>query len=133
MLCLGATLELIAVIALGLVALFCVFMLGVFVYSVIILMGAKRCMGVFTRSETDEKSKIPFAYYMIDDAEYKNMFPLEVIFQKKIYSKEKMVRLMFNEKKKVCFDNNAVACCILGIIVSLFLVSEMVFLFLGTL
>lgn len=130
-LCLGASLEFIAMIALGIIVLFTVFMLAVFVYASIILLNGKRSRGFFVRSDTDEKSKILYAYYSIEDVEYKNMFPLEVIFQKKIYKEGKEVKLVLNKKRKRCFDNNAVACCVLGLVVSIFLVGEAIFLFLG--
>ena len=131
LLCLGASLELIATIALGIVMLFVAFMLVIFVYASIVLLIGKPKKGFYVRSATEEKSKIPYAYYMIDGEEYKNMFPLEVIFQKKIYREGKEVRLILNEKRKRCFDNNAIACCILGVLVSVFLVVESVILILG--
>ena len=131
LLCLGASLELIAMIALGIIMLFIVFMLAVFVYASIVLLVGKRTKGFYIRSETEEKSKIPYAVYMIDGKEYRNMFPLEVIFQKKIYKEEKEVNLILNEKRNRCFDNNAIACCVLGLLVSIFLIIEAVILILG--
>lgn len=131
LLCLGASLELIAMIALGIIMLFIVFMLVVFVYASVVLLIGKRTKGFYIRSETEEKSKIPYAIYTIDGVEYRNMFPLEVIFQKKIYREGKEVKLILNEKSKRCFDNNAIACCVLGLLVSIFLIFEAVILILG--
>lgn len=131
LLCLGASLELIATIALGCLGLFILFMTGIFVYAFIVMIMSRRASGVFVRSEKDEKSKIPFAYYIIDGVEFKNMFPLEVMFQKFIYKEGKEVKLFLNRKSKCCFDSNAVICCILGFAVSVFLVVEMIILVFG--
>lgn len=131
MLCLGTGIELIVTVALGFLGLFILFMAVIFLYAFIVMIKSEKTTGSFTRSFTDEKSRIPFAYYLIDESEYRNMFPLEVIFQKKIYKEGKEVKLLLNRKKKCCFDNNAVICCILGIAVSLFLLVEMIILIAG--
>ncbi len=119
--CLGASVQLIIEIAIGIIFLFVVFMFGVFVYSTIMLVTGKRTKGVYTRAENKYNGKLPYAFYMIEGAEYKNLFPLEVIFQNKIYIPEKEVKLVLNKRIKRCFDGNAVICCIMGIIVSVFL------------
>ena len=131
LLCLGASLSFIATVALVLVGAFIVFMTGFFIYAVILLATGKRAKGRFIRSETNDKSKIPFAVYLIDDTEYRNLLPLEVMFQNKIYREEREVTLVLNKKRKCCFDNNAKICCILGIIVSIFLLAEMIILISG--
>lgn len=131
LLCMGASISFIATIALILVGLFVVFMTGFFVYAIILLISGKRTTGKYTRSEKGEKSKIPYAVYIIDNEEYKNLLPLEVMFQNKIYRPDKEVKLILNKKKKCCFDNNATICCVLGILVSLFLLVEMIILVSG--
>ena len=131
LLCLGASVGLIASIALALVGLFIIFMTCFFIYAVIIMVCGERTIGTFIRSEKDGKGKIPYALYLIDDEEYKNMLPLEVMFQSKLYREDRKVKLILNKKRKRCFDNNAVICCILGIIVSLFLSAEMIILVFG--
>lgn len=132
LLCMGASIGFIASLALVLVGAFIVFMAAFFVYAVIILMSSKYTKGHYVRSEA-EKGKIPYAVYMIEDNECKNMLPLEVMFQNKIYQSDKEVSLFFNKKRNRCFDTNAVICCILGIIVSCFLLFEIVVLLLGNL
>ncbi len=132
LLCMGASIGFIASLALVLVGAFIVFMAAFFVYAVIILMSSKHTKGHYVRSEA-EKGKIPYAVYMIEDNECKNMLPLEVMFQNKIYQSDKEVSLFFNKKRNRCFDTNAVICCILGIIVSCFLLFEIVVLLLGNL
>lgn len=131
LLCLGASMELIISVALGIIGLFIVFMTLVFVYAFAVMLASRKSTGVFVYSKNEEKSKIPFAYYNIEGSEYKNMFPMEVIFQKLIYKEQKEIKLLLNSKKKRCFDNNAVICCILGIIVSIFLLVEMILLIFG--
>lgn len=121
--CLGASTKLMIEIAIGMICLFVLFMVGVFVYATIILVTGKGTKGIFTRTENEGKGKLPYAFYMIDGTEYKNLFPLEVIFQSKIYRPDKEVKLVLNEKVKRCFDNNAVICCILGIVVSFLLLA----------
>ncbi len=131
LLCMGASIGFIASLALILVAAFIVFMAVFFVYATIVLVKGKRAKGRYVRSETGDKSKIPYAVYIIGENEYKNMLPLEVMFQNKIYQMDKEVSLILNEKIKRCFDANAVICCILGIIVSCFLLFEIAVLLFG--
>ena len=131
LLCLGANIGFIASIALLLVALFIVFMTCFFVYTIILLITGKKVKGVYTHSEKDSKSNIPFAYYMINDVEYKNALPLEVVFQNKIYRPDREVNLILNQKRNKCFDNNALICCIMGVIISVFLFVEILILFFG--
>ncbi len=131
LLCMGANLGVLATIALGIIGIFVVFMTIVFIYSTVVFITSKKAKGRYIRTEIGEKNKIPFAVYLIDDKEYKNLFPLEVLFQSKIYREDKEVKLFFNENRKCCFDSNAVLCCILGVIVSIFLCVEMILLLLG--
>ncbi len=131
--CMGASIGVIATIALALVGLFILFMVIVFVYAVVVLATGKKTKGKYIRTDKGDKSKIPYAVYLVGEKEYRNLFPLEVIFQNKIYRKEKEVGLILNEKRKCCFDSNAVICCVLGVIVSVFLLVEMLVLLLGNL
>lgn len=133
LLCMGASIGFIASLALILVGAFVVFMAGFFIYATIIMMSCKKAKGRYIRSETVDKSKIPYAVYLIDNNECKNMLPLEVMFQDKIYQNNKEVTLLFYKKRNRCFDTNAVICCILGIIVSCFLLFEIAILLLGNL
>ena len=133
MLCMGASIGFIASLALILVGVSIVFMAGFFVYATIIMATSKKAKGCYTRSEASDKGKIPYAVYLIDGNECKNMLPLEVMFQNKIYQTNKEVSLLFNKKRHRCFDTNAIICCILGIIVSCFLLFEIVVLLLGNL
>ncbi len=128
--CLGASLELIFQIAVALICLFILFMAAVFIYAFIILLTGKRVKGVFMESDK-ENGNLPYARYLIDGKEYRNLFPLEVIFQKKIYIPDKEVKLILNERVKKCMDNNAVTCCILGLAVSVFLIIWMYLLIFG--
>ncbi len=131
MFCLGVKPEIIITIAIGIVMLFIVFMGLIFAYACIIMAMSKKDKGFYKRFDKEEKSGIPYAYYMINGEEYRNMFPMEVIFKNKIYREEKEVRLFVYDKKKLCFDTNAVICCILGILVSIFLVAESLMLIFG--
>lgn len=132
LLCMGASIGFIASLALVLVGAFIVFMAAFFVYAGIVLVSSKRTKGYYVRSEA-EKGKIPYAIYMINGNECRNILPLEVMFQNKIYQNNKEVSLFFNKKSNRCFDTNAVICCILGIIVSCFLLFEIAILLLGNL
>lgn len=122
LLCLGVSTEVIVQIAIGIICLFVVFMAGVFIYATIILLSGKKKKGVFLRSDNEDKGKLPYARYLIEGTEYVNLFPLEVIFQSKIYRTDREVNLILNEKAKKCMDGNAVMCCILGLAVSVFLI-----------
>ncbi len=132
MLCLGVSTEIIITVALGIALLFILFMTFVFVYATVILASSKKARGYYSRFEKDGRSNIPYAYYIIDNEEYKNLFPMEVIFVKQIYREEREVKLLVYEKKKKCFDTNAVICCILGIAVSIFLLVEAAILVFGS-
>lgn len=131
LLCLGVSLEIIFQIAIGIICLFVIFMAGVFVYATIILITGKRVKGVYVRVDKGKDNRLPFARYLIDGEEYINLFPLEVIFQNKIYIPDKEVNLVLNKKVKKCMDTNAVICCIVGIIVSVCLLVWMYMLIFG--
>lgn len=133
LICLGASVQFMIIAALALMFLFVIFMTAIFIYAGVVLIKSKRRKGFFLRSQIGTNSKIPFAYYSCDGVEYKNMFPLEVIFKKKIYRNDVEVPIFINSKKKCCFDINAVMCCILGIIVSLFLSGVGMFLLVSSL
>jgi hypothetical protein len=78
--------------------------------------------GFFSGADNEDNGKIPYARYMIDGEEYRNLFPLETIVRKKIYNPDKEVKLILNKKAKRCMDKNAVVCCILGLTVSVILI-----------
>ncbi|MBO5377755.1 MAG: hypothetical protein J6A41_05145 [Ruminiclostridium sp.] len=125
LLCLGVSISFLATIALALIGIIVIAMDVFFIYATIIMLKGEKKAGRFIRSEQSGKSKIPYAIYEIDGTEYRNLLPLEVLLRNKIYNPEKNVSLILNEKKKCCFDNNARICCILGIVVSSFLIFEM--------
>lgn len=125
LLCLGVSVSFLATMALALIGIIVIAMDVFFIYATIIMLKGEKKAGRFIRSEQSGKSKIPYAIYEIDGAEYRNLLPLEVLLRNKIYNPEKNVSLILNEKKKCCFDNNARICCILGIVVSSFLIFEM--------
>ncbi len=130
MLCLGLSIEVIIQVAIGIICLFVLFMSVVFLYATVILVTGEKKKGVFIASDKDG-NKLPYAHYFIEGTEYKNLFPLEVIFQDKIYVPEKEVNLILNKKVKRCMDNNAVICCILGVAVSVFLMFWICFFLFG--
>lgn len=121
LLCMGVSIEVIIQLAIGIICLFIAFMAAVFIYATVVLVTGKKVIGVFSEVDKGEKGKLPYARYMIEGTEYKNLFPLEVIFQDKIYVPDKEVKLVLNKKIKRCMDGNAVICCILGLLVSIFL------------
>lgn len=125
LLCLGVSVSFLATMALALIGIIVIAMDVFFIYATIIMLKGEKKAGRFIRSEQSGKSKIPYAIYEIDGTEYRNLLPLEVLLRNKIYNPEKNVSLILNEKKKCCFDNNARICCILGIVVSSFLIFEM--------
>ncbi len=125
LLCLGVSISFLATIALALIGIIVIAMAVFFIYATIIMLTGEKMSGRFIRSEQSGKSKIQHAIYEIDGTEYRNMLPLEVLLRNKIYNPEKNVSLILNAKKKCCFDNNARICCILGIVVSSFLIFEM--------
>lgn len=131
LLCLGVSVSFLATIALVIIGIMIVGMAGIFIYATVFLLTGQKANGRYVRSENSEKSRIPYAVYEIDGTEYRNLFPLEVLFRDKIYNTDKEVSLILNKRKKCCFDNNAKICCVLGITVSIFLIVEMIILVTG--
>ena len=131
LLCMGASISFIATLALSIIGILIILMTIFFIYATVLILSGKRVKGRYVRSEHSPKGKILHAVYVVDETEYKNLFPLEVMFRDKIYHTEKEVNLILNYKKKCCFDTNAKICCVLGIIVSLFLLFEMIILITG--
>ena len=120
--CLGISTEIIIKIAVGIVCLMILFMAVVFIYASVIMICGKKVNGFFSGADNEDNGKIPYARYMIDGEEYRNLFPLETIVRKKIYTPDKEVKLILNKKAKRCMDKNAVVCCILGLTVSVILI-----------
>ena len=95
----------------GLMALF-------FVYSFIRLLGTKPCEGRVVGLREHEKFKYPWAWYEIDGREYRNIFPGEVIWRRRLYTEGKVFKLRFDKKRGVVFDMNALICVLAGLVLS---------------
>ena len=61
-----------------------------------LIAGLSTIIGYFSIYIKGDKSKIPYAVYLIDETEYSNMFPLEVMFQNKIYREDREAKLILN-------------------------------------
>ena len=103
----------------GIAILMCVIfalMTVFFIYSIIKLATSKRKEARFVRFDKVKNSRVEMAYYLIENEEYPCFFPKEFILENKLYSKDKIYKVMLNNKSKKVFDRYAIATCILGLI-----------------
>ena len=88
--------------AIGIVELFFIFMMLFFMISFILLLITKKTTGEFLRIEDNKKIGVgTHAVYYINQQEFHNTFPAEIMFVDKIYKKNKQVHIWKREGKKL--------------------------------
>ena len=100
-----------AILMCGIFALMAIF----FVYSIIKLACSKPKEARFQRFHKVKNSKVQMAYYLVEGEEYPCFFPKEFILEKKLYSQDKIYKVMLNKKSKKVFDKYAITTCVLGL------------------
>lgn len=126
----SADLIILAVLAfMGLVILAMVLL---FVYFFIRLLFSRKHEAYFSRIDRPEKSKFRTAYYIVDGVEYPCVFPAEGIFLDTLYRKDRKYHVRLNVRMKRVYDRFAFATCVIGFLVSVFIVISAVALYLMT-
>ena len=91
----------------GILLLLSAFLVVLFLYSLLLLLRAKRVDAVFTRvGPRDEEDLHKVAYYNIDGTEYPCLFPEEGIFRKKLYRTDRTYRVRFHKQRGCVFDRS---------------------------
>lgn len=102
-----------------------------FVFATVALLFSKRKEARFLRTGPVKDSKFQVAYYLVEGEEYPCMFPKEGILEEKLYQKEKVCHVMWNQKLGKVFDRFAMTTCVLGLIFSVVLSVGLGFVFFG--
>lgn len=99
----------------GILLLLSASLVVLFLYSLFLLLRAKRVDAVFTRvGPRDEEDLHKVAYYNIDGTEYPCLFPEEGIFRKKLYRTDRTYRVRFHKKRGCVFDRYAIITTVAG-------------------
>ncbi|MDE6004755.1 MAG: hypothetical protein K2G88_05150 [Oscillospiraceae bacterium] len=86
----------------GLIELFFIFMMLFFIISLVLLLMTKKTKGEFLRIEDNKKIGVgTHAVYKINQQEYNNTFPAEIMFVEKIYKTNKQVNIWQYKGKKL--------------------------------
>ncbi len=102
-----------------------------FVFAMVALLFSKRKEARFLRTGPVKDSKFQVAFYLVEGEEYPCMFPKEGILEEKLYQKEKVCYVMWNQKLGKVFDRFAMTTCVLGLILSVLLSVGLGIVFLG--
>lgn len=111
------------------IGLILVSMVLLFVYFFIRLLFSKKHEAYFSRIDRPEKSKFRTAYYIVDGVEYPCVFPAEGIFLNTLYKKDKKYHVRLNSRMKRVFDRFATATCTIGFLLSIFIVTAAIALY----
>lgn len=132
--CLGGTQVQAAEMLVTLLVITLVALSGFFVIAAILALSGKRVQGRFVRlsgNDEGEKNKddsIPHneqqkkaqglscAYYIVDEEEYRNLFPAEVVMKGRLYDPYRTVKLRVYKKAGFVIDSNALATIIAGVL-----------------
>lgn len=117
-LCLGADIAIVPIMLMVLLVLLLLIIFGFFVYSAVRLAKTKSVKGQFVRIGRAEDKKFDTAFYRINDREYPNAFPCEIVMRSKLYIPDKVYRLRYDSRRNEVFDLNAVCCIVLGLALS---------------
>ena len=103
--------------------LFSILMFLFFALSILFFFYCKRKKAKYLRVERSEKN-IHFAVYSYEGEEYRNLFPLDGMFAKKIYHEGRSytVRLKRGKKHRFLFDWYSCLVMVLGLITSVTLI-----------
>ena len=100
---------------------------GVFVFTNIIMIGAKRTDATYSRTEKNYWGSLDRVFYIVDGEEYANIYPGEVAFKDILYKQDATVKVLFTKNRKVV-DRNAELCSRIGIVVSTIMLAIGIFL-----
>lgn len=103
-----------------------------FVFAMLVLLFSKRKEARFSHTGPVKGSKFQVAFYLVEGDEYPCMFPKEGILEEKLYQKEKVCHVMWNQKLGKVFDRFAMTTCVLGLIFSVVLSVGLGLVFFGT-
>lgn len=104
--------------AIGIIELFFIFMALFFIVSFILLLMTKKTKGEFLRIEDNEIIGVgTHAVYQINNQEFNNTFPAEIMFVDKIYKKNKQVNIWQRKGKKLnlIFDGYSIIVITVGL------------------
>lgn len=96
-------------------------MILLFMYFFVRLLFSKKHQAYFSRIDRPEKNKFRTAYYIVDNVEYPCVFPAEGIFLNALYRKDRKYHVRLNSRMKRVYDRFAIATCITGFSVSIFI------------
>lgn len=85
-------------------------------YFFVRLLFSKKHSAVFSRIDQSPKNRFKVAYYMVDGAEYPNVFPEEGFLRSLLYRSDKSCTVFLSRKKTFVYDKFAVATCTIGFI-----------------
>ena len=80
------------------------------------LFDSKACKAEFVKIAKSPKGNFDAAYYAIDENEYPNVLPCEIIMRNRLYKMNRTVNVRLTKDRKFVFDKNAVAATAVGII-----------------
>lgn len=112
MLFMGFSVGDILLLVLGIIGLGVILIGGFFAVCLVFLAVSKRRTAVFL--DINEEGRFPCAVYMIDGERVNNLFPCEMIMQKRLYVPDKPVTLLYCGIRKAAIDANALATIIVG-------------------
>lgn len=121
---LGVSPYIIVSTALCFAGLFLVFMVVFFIIFFFKMLGSKRMEAEFTKiDKRSPTARFNLAFYKIDGKEYPNIFPEEGIMEKMLYKTDKKYYVRLNKKGYV-FDRFATTTCIIGFMLSIFILTS---------
>lgn len=104
--------------ALGIIALFIVFMALLFAFFCLNLLFSKPKKAVFSREYKPHNSRFSVACYSFDGKEFPCVFPMESAMKSRLYDKQKSCFVMYSRLLRRVYDIWAILTCILGLIFS---------------
>ena len=118
MIIVGFSLEFMLECIMGLMCLLMLVLFLFFGWCIIRLTRCKRSTGKLARVEKHPKYGYGIPFYEINGEVFANVFPCEVVMKKRLYSKGRECKLMFDGKRKKVFDGNATISSLGGLILS---------------
>ena len=113
---LGVDIE---IILAALMFLFAAILLAITVFFILCaakLFDSKSYKAKFVKIAKSPKGNFDAAYYAIDENEYPNVLPCEILMRSRLYQRDRTVNVRLTKDKTFVFDRNAVAATAVGII-----------------
>lgn len=98
-LCLGADIAIVPIMLMVFLIVLLLVIFGFFIYSAVRLAGTKSMEGKFVRIGRAESKKFDTAFYKIDENEFPNVFPCEVVMRSNLKHSH-----IINSSKKIKFS-----------------------------